>query len=63
MRSGAKFILDALVRQQRIVNDSQKWVTQLTDSYDVDKMNPRIEVTIEPATSSSALVSPEAFEK
>lgn len=68
IRSGAKFILDALVKQQRIVNDSQKWVTELTDSYSVDKVNPRIEVTIEPAiaeptTSSAAPGSPEGFDK
>lgn len=57
IRSGVKPILDALVMQGRIVNDSQKWVTDLTDSYDVDPENPRIEVTIssaEPATPAAS---------
>lgn len=64
IRSGAKFILDALVKTRRIVNDSQRWVTELTDSYGIDKINPRIEVTIEPATPLSlAPDSPEGFEK
>jgi Holliday junction resolvase RusA-like endonuclease len=49
IRSSIKPILDALVIQERIVNDSQKWLVELTDSYDVDKENPRIEVTIEDA--------------
>lgn len=57
IRSGAKLILDALVRQERIVNDSQKWLTELTDSYDVDKTNPRIEVTIQDAISSNGRVA------
>jgi Holliday junction resolvase RusA-like endonuclease len=55
IRSSVKPILDALVIQGRIINDSQKWLTELTDSYDVDKENPRIEVTIssvEPGTQA-----------
>lgn len=59
IRSGVKPILDALVSQQRIVNDSQKWVTELTDSYDVDKKDPRIEVTI----SSAEPAAPADFKK
>ena len=51
IRAGAKTILDALVKQQRIVNDSQKWLTQVTDTYDLDKENPRVEVTISDALS------------
>lgn len=46
IRAGAKPILDALVIQERIVNDTRKWVVDLTDSYGVDPKNPRIEVTI-----------------
>lgn len=49
IRASEKPILDQLVSQERIVNDSQKWLVELTDSYEVDKMNPRIEVTIEDA--------------
>jgi len=56
IRSGIKPILDALVIQERIVNDSQKWLLELTDSYDVDKNDPRIEVTIEDATPDSSSV-------
>lgn len=46
IRAGSKLILDALVRQERIVNDSQAWLRPPTDSFEVDKTNPRIEVTI-----------------
>ncbi len=65
IRSGAKVILDSLVKMGRIRNDSQKWLTALTDNYEVNKENPRIEVTIEDATpapiqeSLSELAMPE----
>lgn len=49
IRAGAKIILDALVKLDRIRNDSQKWLLEITDSYDVDKHNPRIQVTISDA--------------
>jgi Holliday junction resolvase RusA-like endonuclease len=49
IRAGSKVILDTLVKQQRIKNDSQKWLLELTDSYEVDKANPRVEVTISDA--------------
>jgi len=46
IRAGSKVLLDTLVKMDRIKNDSQKWVVELTDSYQVDKANPRVEVTI-----------------
>ncbi len=49
VRAGSKVLLDALVKMERIKNDSQKWLTQLTDSYEIDKADPRIEVTISSA--------------
>src|SRR5229473_908038 len=49
IRSGAKVVLDALVATNRIHNDGQRCVSSLTDSFDVDKANPRIEVTIQPS--------------
>jgi hypothetical protein len=51
IRASVKMILDALVRTERIVNDSRKWVVALTDSYGVDKALPRIEVMIEEAAT------------
>jgi Holliday junction resolvase RusA-like endonuclease len=56
IRAGSKVILDALVKQARIVNDSQKWLTELTDSYEVDKANPRIEVTISDVSAGSSTI-------
>lgn len=44
--SSIKPILDALVIQERIVNDSQKWLEPPTHTFAIDKENPRIEVTI-----------------
>ncbi len=46
IRAGSKLILDALVKLERIVNDSQAWLMPPTDTFEVDKDNPRIEVTI-----------------
>jgi len=42
-----KFILDALVKNQIIQTDDWKGVEGFTDSFLVDKDNPRIEVIIE----------------
>lgn len=48
IQSGSKFILDALVRTGRLVNDSQKWVRVRPEVSDVvDGQNPRVEVEIE----------------
>ncbi len=46
IRAGSKLILDALVKLERIVNDSQAWLLPPTDTFEIDKTNPRIEVTI-----------------
>lgn len=42
-----KFILDALANCGTIQNDTQKHVVGFTDSFWIDKNNPRIEVTLE----------------
>jgi len=57
IRAGSKVILDALVKMERIKNDSQKWLVELTDSYLVDKDNPRVEVTISDASAASTPTS------
>ena len=43
---GRKVIQDGLVATRVIQNDSWKQVVGFSDSFDVDKKNPRIEVTI-----------------
>lgn len=43
---GQKFILDALVKEGILENDSQKYVKAITHEIAVDKSNPRIEVEI-----------------
>lgn len=42
-----KFILDALVQGGYIVDDSQKYINDISHKVLVDKSNPRIEVTLE----------------
>lgn len=42
-----KFILDAFVKNQVIEKDSRKFLYDFTDSFFVDKENPRIVVRIE----------------
>jgi len=49
IRAGAKFLLDALTRTGVIENDSQAHIAGLSDTFEVDKANPRIEVTLEEA--------------
>ena len=44
-----KFILDALVKNGILVNDSWQWVKGFTDEFFIDKENPRIEVEIQKA--------------
>lgn len=44
---GKKFILDALVRNGIIQTDGWRGVAGFTDSFFIDKNNPRIEVLIE----------------
>ncbi len=57
IRAGSKLILDALVKLERIVNDSQAWLLPPTDSFEVDKTNPRIEVTISSVDSDPPAAS------
>lgn len=46
-RTGAKFILDALVEAQILPTDGRKWVKGLSDTFpEPDALNPRVEVTI-----------------
>ena len=42
-----KFILDALVKNGILVNDSWQYVKGFTDEFFIDKKNPRIEVEIQ----------------
>ncbi len=45
--SGIKFILDALVKTETIGGDSRKWIPEpVKHTYAVDRVDPRIEVTI-----------------
>lgn len=47
VRAGSKFILDALVKAGRLVNDDQKTIVGLSDAFRQDKTDPRVQVTIE----------------
>jgi Holliday junction resolvase RusA-like endonuclease len=42
-----KYILDALVTKGILRNDRRKEICGFSDSYDVDAVNPRVEVIIE----------------
>ncbi len=42
-----KFILDSLVKEGVIPNDNRKYINGLVDTFEVDKENPRVEVTLE----------------
>ena len=42
-----KPILDGLVKAGVLPNDSQSWVREISDTFLVDKDNPRVEVEIE----------------
>ena len=44
---GTKFILDGLVLARVILNDTWKYIGNITHRYEVDKQNPRIEVELE----------------
>lgn len=41
-----KFIMDGLVRANVLRDDSMRFVRGFSDSFDVDRENPRIEVTV-----------------
>ena len=43
---GRKFILDALVKNEVLKDDSRKYIKGLQDVYYTDRKNPRIEVRI-----------------
>ena len=42
-----KFILDAMVKNHVLPNDSQKYIKGFRDLFYIDKDNPRIEIFIE----------------
>ncbi|ENJ9655886.1 hypothetical protein AB2T14_003586 [Clostridium botulinum] len=44
--AGIKFILDGLVKAKVIENDGWKEINNFTHKFEVDKRNPRIEVTL-----------------
>jgi Holliday junction resolvase RusA-like endonuclease len=46
VRFGIKFILDALVGAGVLTNDTQRDVASMTDTFEVDKVNPRVEVEV-----------------
>ena len=48
---GIKFILDALVNEKVLDNDGWENVGNISHTFDVDKNNPRIEVTLLERTS------------
>lgn len=41
-----KFILDGMVQAGLLYDDSHKWVRGFTDSFEIDKSNPRVEIEI-----------------
>lgn len=47
IRSAEKYVMDALKRTRRIKNDTQKWVLDSHHEIALDKINPRVEVTLE----------------
>lgn len=47
IRFAAKFVLDALVQAGILPDDGWRYVGDLSDSYAVNKSNPRIIVTLE----------------
>ena len=46
IRFGAKYILDGLQEAGRLPDDGWDWVRGMSDTFSVDKDNPRVEVTI-----------------
>ena len=46
IRFGAKYILDGLQESGRLPNDGWDWVRGMSDTFSVDKDNPRVEVTL-----------------
>ena len=46
IRAGEKFVSDGLVEAGILPSDGWKWVVGFEDRFEVDKKNPRIEVTL-----------------
>jgi Holliday junction resolvase RusA-like endonuclease len=46
VRFSVKFILDGMVEAGILKGDGRKFVCDITDSYFIDKQNPRVEVEI-----------------
>lgn len=46
IQAGQKFIFDGLTESRRIKNDGWKQIGKVTHDFQVDKLNPRIEVEI-----------------
>jgi Holliday junction resolvase RusA-like endonuclease len=46
IRYAAKHILDGLQVAKILPNDNQQWIRGFCDTFDVDKDNPRVEVTL-----------------
>lgn len=42
-----KFIQDAFVKAGILIDDSRKYIRGFTDEFEVDRKNPRIEITVE----------------
>jgi Holliday junction resolvase RusA-like endonuclease len=45
--TGAKFILDGLVKAGTIPDDSQRYINSIVHRFEIDRENPRVEVEIE----------------
>jgi Holliday junction resolvase RusA-like endonuclease len=52
--AGTKFILDGLQKAGRIENDGWKQIRNITNRFEVDKKNPRIEIEIMEIEEASA---------
>lgn len=50
IRFGAKFVLDGLVQAGIIENDGWTWIEGISDTYRVNKTNPRVIVELEGET-------------
>jgi Holliday junction resolvase RusA-like endonuclease len=47
IRYAAKYILDGLQVMGALPDDGWRWVVSMSDSFALDKFNPRVEVTLE----------------
>ena len=47
--AGQKFILDGLVAGGAIKDDSQRYVNSISHQFEVDRENPRVEISVEEA--------------